>query len=195
MSRSIQSPHGPRSFTDVRRGHRRAGFTLIEVLAAMSILTIAAGAIVSTLITSGRVNREGSEVALAREALESVIERVKSTPFRDVFATFNADPADDPGGAGTAPGASFAAQSLRPVPGDPDGLVGEVIFPTVGAALREDVDDPRMSMPRDLDFDGAIDADDHAADYMVLPLVVRVAWRGPMGDRFCEQSFNLGDLR
>lgn len=194
MSRSLQSSRRPLRVTAAAR-RRRSGFTLIEVLAAVSILTIAAGAIVSTIITSSRLNRVGSEVALAREALESVIESVKSTPFREVFATFNANPADDPGGAGTAPGAAFTARSLRPIPGDADGLVGEIIFPTVAGALREDVVDPRISMPRDLDLDGVIDAVDHAADYAVLPFVVRVAWRGPMGDRTCEQSFNLGDLR
>jgi hypothetical protein len=38
-------------------------------------------------------------------------------------------------------------------------------------------------MRRDLDGDGTIDGDDHAADYRVLPVRVRVRWRGPDGDR------------
>ena len=54
---------------------------------------------------------------------------------------------------------------------------------------------PSTAGPRAVVAPVSVDAADHSDDYQVLPLVVRVSWRGPMGDRTVEQSFNLGDLR
>ena len=88
-----------------------------------------------------------------------------------IWALYNADPADDPGGAGTAPGAAFDVAGLAPQLGDPDGMVGQVVFPEVAGALREDVADERLGAPRDLNLDGAVDAANHAGDYRVLDRV------------------------
>jgi hypothetical protein len=38
-------------------------------------------------------------------------------------------------------------------------------------------------MPRDLDGDGVVDALNHATNYVLLPVRVRVAWRGVSGAR------------
>ena len=38
-------------------------------------------------------------------------------------------------------------------------------------------------MPRDLNGDGVIDKENHAKDFLVLPVKVRVRWRGVTGDR------------
>jgi hypothetical protein len=32
-----------------------------------------------------------------------------------------------------------------------------------------------------MNADGASDANDHSADYLLLPVLVRVRWRGPAG--------------
>ena len=87
-----------------------------------------------------------------------------------------------------APGANFAVPELNGLPGDADGLCGRVIFPTqlVGAVeqLREDVIDAELGMPKDLNGDaGVIDALDHAANYRLLPVRVRVEWQGAIGPR------------
>ena len=103
---------------------------------------------------------------------------MRAQPFDQVYALYNADPADDPLGPGTAPGAGFAVPGLSAVPGDADGLVGLVVFPEVGGELREDSADADLGMPRDLDLDGAVDDVDHSGNYGVLPVLVRVEWRG-----------------
>jgi hypothetical protein len=99
-----------------------------------------------------------------------------------VFARYNADPADDPGVAGTAPGNAFECPGLNVVPGDPDGLAGEILFPVVGGDLHEDFADFDLGFPRDLDGDG-IDGAQHDDDYEILPLLIRVRWTGQLGLR------------
>ena len=126
------------------------------------------------------VNRE---TARAVDSARSMLEAVRAEEFADVFALYNDDPADDPAGAGTAPGAGFAAFGLGARTNDADGLVGAVEFPTIGGELREDIIDASLGMPRDLDGDGVIDALDHSGDYEVLPFRVRLDWSGATGAR------------
>jgi hypothetical protein len=37
-------------------------------------------------------------------------------------------------------------------------------------------------MPRDLNGDGVIDALNHADDYLILPVTLRLEWRGAAGN-------------
>ena len=72
---------------------------------------------------------------------------------------------------------------LNALAGDADGFVGQITFPDLdlGAGnlvLREDVADATLGMPRDLNGDGAVDADDHSDDYIVLPVRITLQWRG-----------------
>lgn len=155
---------------------------------ASAVLTIAAGGLMSSIVASMALNRVNNETGLAQAYARRAIERMKGVDFADVFATFDKNPADDPSGVGTAPGANFEAFGLEPLATDLDGRPGEISFPTVDfggvAQLREDVSDPALGMPRDLNGDGLPpDALDHAADYRVLPVRVRVQWRGATGPR------------
>jgi hypothetical protein len=43
-----------------------------------------------------------------------------------------------------------------------------------------------MGMPRDLDGDTFVDGDDHAGDYQILPVRVRLEWQGKGGARVLE---------
>jgi len=50
--------------------------------------------------------------------------------------------------------------------------------------LLENGLDRKLGMPRDLDLGGPpgeFDALDHAGDYRILPVLVRVRWQGPRG--------------
>jgi prepilin-type N-terminal cleavage/methylation domain-containing protein len=167
---------------------KRRGFTLAEVAMASAVLTIAAGGLMSSIVASMALNRVNNETSLAQTYARRAIERMQGVEFADIFRTFNGNAGDDPGGAGTAAGANFEAFGLEPLATDADGLPGEITFPTVDVGgieqLREDIDDPALGMPRDLNGDGApIDALNHAADYTVLPVRVRVQWRGAAGPR------------
>ncbi len=170
----------------------RAGFTLLELILAVTALAVALTGISALLASSMalRASNEDSDASL--EAVTSRIDAIKATPFSEAFARFNATVADDPI-VGLSPGAGFAVRGLEPVPGDPDGLVGEVLFPGDGVALREDFQDRELGMPRDLNEDGPIDNLDHALDYHVLPLRVRLVWQGPDGVRRLELITTLSD--
>jgi hypothetical protein len=59
----------------------------------------------------------------------------------------------------------------------PGGFVGRVEFPTIESQLREDVNDDSLTMPRDLNGDGVVDALDHSVDRILLPVKVTVEWK------------------
>ena len=62
-----------------------------------------------------------------------------------------------------------------------------IIFPSarVGAVseLREDLVMPQLGLPADLNGDGVIDGLNHAGDYTLLPVQIRVQWVTPDGPR------------
>ncbi len=161
--------------------------------------------------------------AIAAEGARVAIEAMRDSDFREVFALYNADAADDPGGAGTAPGRRFAVAGLEPVPGAPGGMQGEIVFPALeveagagglgglveglvgglglgGAGgqlewcLLEVFEDAELGMPRDLNGDSIIDDLDHSKDYIILPVRVRVEWQGNHGVRSLELFSMLVDF-
>lgn len=194
------STRRPRHFRSPERASQaRAagvrGFTFVEIMIVLVILVVALGIYASTVVSLSRSGPINRETALAMEAARSKLEELYSVPADEAFARYNASPADDPGGAGTAPGNTFAVFGLDLQEGDPDGFVGQVQFPTIGGALREDVDDRALGMPRDLNLDsGVIDALDHSLDYQILPVRVRIEWRGRGFNRSVELSGALSEL-
>jgi hypothetical protein len=152
-----------------------------------SILVIGILSLLASVVASLRLVVVNREVAIAHQAARAMCERMQATNFAQIFATYNTDPADDPGGAGVAPGANFAVAGLRAQKGDPDGLPGQIEFPTVptggtGVALCESVVDAGLGMPRDLSGDGGVSAGALVGSYMILPVRVRVRWRGIGGN-------------
>jgi type II secretory pathway pseudopilin PulG len=177
----------------------RLGFSLLELTIVVSVLMVAFLALSQSLGTSMRLTGVNRESALVTDAVRARIELLSGVlDFSRVFALYNDDPNDDPDGPGTAPGPGFAVEGLSPVEGDPDGLVGEVVFPTVSGAgggleLREDLDEPLLGMPRDLDGDGSVDDDDHSGDYRILPVCVRLRWSVGSGERTLEVPTSIAD--
>jgi hypothetical protein len=103
---------------------------------------------------------------------------VRGEAFRDAFYAFNLDPLD-----GFPELGHFDVPGLTLQQGDPDGFVGEVLFPGDGFSLIENINDRDWGLPRDLDLDKQIDGTDQSNDYVILPVRVRVAWRGPSGNQ------------
>src|SRR5688572_32908089 len=167
----------------------RRGLTMVELSVVLVVLLAAVSISSNTPAATARQRVMQRESALAAEAARTQIELMLNRPFRDRYALFNADPTDDPAGAGTAPGSRFAVPGLPSLPGTPGGLAGTIRFPVlnVGAPsapaweLREDVVDAALSMPRDLDSDFRVDALDHSDDYTRLPVEVVVEWQGRVG--------------
>ncbi len=171
---------------------------MLELLIAMIFVAIALAGLTGVVTTSMHANETSFEAALGKEAARRTMETVLAADFADVFALFNADPLDDPGVPGTAPGNYFAVPELQLVPGDPDGFVGEIVFPaTLGAGgaleLREDLANPALGTPRDLSGDGVVDALDHTGDCWILPVLVRVVWNSRSGPAKVELRTQLAN--
>ncbi len=187
--------------TDAQGGLRKAsrkGMTLIEVLVAFAMLSLALLGFVKVILCSTTTTDAQHETMTAKEAARQAIETLQAASFSDVFALYNDDPNDDPGGAGTAPGSALEVTGLNAPAGAANGAVGQILFPTVddpaeGLQLREDVVDDSLGMPRDLDGDGQVDDVDHAGDYQLLPVRIRLQWTGRAGLSTIEIKTLLAD--
>jgi len=180
----------------IRAPAPRRGITLIEVTISILILTVAAYMLTSTIGASLSHTIAKREQALAVEAAMNAMESMRATPFLDLFQSYNEAPGDDPLGPGTAPGATFDVPGLDPVvePGGAVRPIGRILLPELDGALREDLALPELGLPRDLSGDLVVDAADHAGDYLVLPAIVRIEWRGRLGPRRFEMSTMFVDL-
>jgi hypothetical protein len=199
----------------------RAGLSIIEVLVTLSILVVAGSLFCQMLVTGRQIRMVNHEKTLAADAARVVLERMRNIPFLEVYRAYNEDPKDDPGGIGTAPGPTFEVDGLEP--GSGATAVGRILFPSkqvvvsggtggsgggkvgmiggggvsVGGTyyhLHEDVVDVRLGMPRDLNGDNKVDALDHSSEYLILPVCVRVEWKGTVGQRSFEIVTQLADF-
>jgi type II secretory pathway pseudopilin PulG len=162
----------------------RRGLTLLELALCITLLVSGITAIARLTLGVRRAAAMARDTELATEAAKAMLERVQAEAFPQAFRSFNGAGSDDPSGPNTAPGANFVVPGLRALPGDADGRPGEIVFPTNSAAptvLREDVVDSKLGMPHDLNGDGVIDALNHATDYKLLPVLVRVTWQAVDG--------------
>jgi len=172
-----------------------SGFSLIEVALLSILLLVAVGGLSGAVLSSLQLARSTEESARADDAARALLARLQVTPFADVFASYNSDPQDDPGGPGRALGAAFDVPGLTPRRDDPDGRVGRIVFPSIVTSgtteeLREDLVDARLGRDellggRDLNGDGdALDVVND--DYRILPVKILVEWRGSSGQRSFE---------
>ena len=163
--------------------------TLLELTVVTSILVVGFLALSQTIVTSMQVTRVNRETALATDALRGTMEALQGDQaFANLFNQYNDDPLDDV--AFPAPGSGFDVPGLQAAPDDPDGRVGEILFPAIdtaaGLELHETTEAPEFGMPRDLNGDGD-DLDGNVEDsYAILPVIVRLRWSGHSGVREME---------
>jgi type II secretory pathway pseudopilin PulG len=95
---------------------RCAGFTLIELMSILVLMTVG---ILGVLTTATRVNalrKLDEELAMALRACKSTMEDIRGLPIADVLTLEGFD----------VPGRDGQGGGLPAVPGDPDGLPGHV---------------------------------------------------------------------
>jgi hypothetical protein len=166
----------------LRAPRARLGTGMLELIFAIALLLVGLLGYSRALAETAELEDQYRETAIATDAARTVLEAINAAPFDEVYARFNSDTADNAGLSGPAPGNLFHVDGLRLVPGDADGNQGEIVFPTQDSGgaleLREDLNLPDLGMPRDLNFDGNVDGNDHAGDYRLLPVLVRIQWQG-----------------
>lgn len=168
-----------------RRASRR-GMTMVEVCISMVVLLVAIGGTLSTISGHLVLGASARETSVAYHEAQRLLERLKSEDFELLFARYNESADDDPAGV-SAPGSAFDVAGLSARAGDGDGRVGRISFPVEEAApthLREDLVFNGRTL--DLDADGVLDGDDRSGDYVLLPVRVRIEWKGRSGNRFVE---------
>lgn len=178
-----------------RQRSSRSGMTLTELMVAMMVMTVSVYILSSTITATIAHSAGKRERVRAVEAVRSLLEEMRSLPCSSLFALYNDDPSDDPGGVNTAPGSSFLVEGLEAQEMDADGFVGEIILPAANAPLREDAVNAPLGLPRDLNGDALIDDKDHSLDYILLPVQIRVKWSGYVGEREFEMFTMFSDLR
>lgn len=174
--------------TSIRARSARAGLSLVEIIVVIAIMTMAMAMYAQTLSASARLDPVANETMLGTEAARVTLERMKAADFRQVFALYDADPSNDPGGPGTAPGATFEVEGLQP--STTGGVVGRIEFPVSNGGLRETVVDEGLVMPRDLNGDGVVDSADHSGDYILLPVRLHLEWKSSTG-RAGRRTFDV----
>jgi prepilin-type N-terminal cleavage/methylation domain-containing protein len=174
---------------------RRRGFTLLELSVGLTIFLLGVLGYARTMLSLEHAQRRNKEASRATEAARAILERIDAEAFPEAFRRYNRVTSDDPGGAGTAPGAHFDVPGLAARADDADGLPGEVVFPvhpSNAGMLWEGLDDARLGMPCFLNAD-ADQADLVSTDYQILPVLVRVEWTGPGGPGRVELATVVGN--
>jgi len=154
----------------------RAGFSLLELLVVSVVVTVGVLGYTRAILQTRCAERTSQEALKVTNVASSILEEMAGVEFSELYARYNGTAADDPAD-GKSPGATF------PVDGLTDGRAAAtcvLVFPEVGGPgqLREDSELKALGLPRDLNGDGAIDSGDHSADYILLPVLVRVEWTG-----------------
>jgi prepilin-type N-terminal cleavage/methylation domain-containing protein len=180
--------------TRSRPRRKQHGFTLIEVMVSLVVLSVCSYLLTSTISATIAHSVTQREQAVATDAAANVFEDMRNEQFLELLRLYDDDPLNDPLGPGTAAGMNFAVTGLTPFDGDLDGFVGRITLPLIEGQLREDCDLPRLELPRDLNGDTMVDAKDHKDDFIILPVMVTIEWDGFAGKRTLEITTMLAGL-
>ncbi len=189
MSGSLRKPRGDgSSYPPPARGIRsRRGFALIELAIALSILVIGLVSIVSATSRMHHLRHQNRDRALAQNGLRSISERIhaRSHGFSADPATWSSNliPVFAPGGA---IGDTFDVEGLNLAP-------GAQVIGTIQIVIDETATDQQLNaqigMPRDLNGDGQASNTDVSQNACMLPVIVRLQWRGQSGVQGLTHAF------
>ena len=171
------------------RVRTQAGFTLLEVTLAVTVMLVALLAATASTFHMHGLRRSNRERMVAQNVVRSVSERMQSLSSRA---------ASDPAGwatvvlGGVAPGGevgpAFDVEELT-------ARDGAATVGTIQVIVDETATDAdlgvQLGMPRDLDGDGAASSTDVSATARLLPVIVRAEWRGSAGNARVAHAFFL----
>ncbi len=159
-------------YSPARRSCARQGFAITDAVVAMLLMTVAVGGLAGSVAFGLKLHRTNQESAVAEQGARAILAQLRETDFDGIFAQYAAAP-------------DIEIEGLNPRPDDPDGMVAKLLFPVDEAnplKLAENADLPALGCPRDLDGDGDTDSVGTTDNYIILPVTLRVEWRGTGGD-------------
>jgi type II secretory pathway pseudopilin PulG len=173
--------------TNSRPADPRAGFTLVQVTMTAAILAIGILGLSAVIAQSVRLTAINQETVRARQASNMMLEEIRSLPFSEVYSMVRASGTESEMSDYMLNGETFEVPTIG-LPTVSGGMTGHIEFPTSGSGLDlcESTVDASLGMPMDLNGDGEIDDEGHAADYVLLPVRIRVEWEGIAGARQVE---------
>ena len=162
-----------------RRVRGNAGFTLIELAIAISVLMIGMVTVLSATSRMHSLRKQTRERTLAQNAVRSMTERIhaRSYEFSSAPDTWAANMVAALGPDGEF-GGGFDVRGIATLDDRPsDGTI------TVLTDERTTAQDAkfRIGMPRDLNGDGDADDSDVSGDARILPVLLEVRWRSQSG--------------
>jgi Tfp pilus assembly protein PilV len=165
---------------------RRAGFTMIEVGLALTVLLIAIMAASASSYRLHTLRRQNRERTMAQNGVRTMVEQIQALAHRGALDSPDTWAQDvvaalSPGGA---IGDAFAVRELDPQNGQTSVGTIQVFTDETSSDAVTGFD---LGMPRDLNGDGLADNADVLATAAVLPprilpVVVTVRWRGVNGN-------------
>ena len=113
-----------------RRAATTGGFTLLEIVIASSLMVVGVAALSGSILSGTKLTSSKQETAQAHNAVRALLEQMQSEDIADIYARYNANPADDPGGAGSGPGNNFQVRGSIPRPRMQTGSLDRSSFRT-----------------------------------------------------------------
>lgn len=169
-------------------GHAsRGGFALIEMAIAVSILVIGLVTLLSATSGMHRLRHQNRDRSVAQNGMRTMAERIHARSYG-----LTGDPATWSSrligifGPGGSFGDTFEVQGLN-LP------LGAQTLGTIQIVTDETATDQalgaQLGMPRDLDGDGLVASTDVRQGARLLPVILRLRWRGQSGVSSLTHAF------
>lgn len=154
--------------------NRRSGYSLVELVIALTLLTVGLLAFFFTLYANFRAGGRMTDLDRVRVSLDNVAEQLRIAPFPEVFKQYHATNIEVPELEG------------------PDNLPARV---QISCYVNELKIPTEFGPVLDIDGKGGLETADCSATYEVLPVRLRLEYLGTDGvvERR-EQYLILGDL-
>ena len=135
---------------------RSAGFTLVEVVVAVTVVSMSVLGLGAVFIASQRAHEVAVEEAVVSHALRRAVSEVRGKEFAEIGTLY-----EDYG---------FTVPEV-------EGSGSITMY------FDETRDVPQLGLPRDLDGDGLAKSTDVSASYVLIPIRVTVNWSSTDGQR------------
>ncbi|MEK7482787.1 MAG: hypothetical protein AABZ60_00490 [Planctomycetota bacterium] len=174
--------------------NRNRQFSFLELMVAITILTIAIFGLISLILSTMILNRDAQETALANNAIRTKLEEIKGVEWETIYALFH--------------GRGFSVEGLNPISPETNVLFVQFYINEEGVhngnplittdltpILRQNLgfpNPPVLGQGLDLNGDNIISTGNVSSSYLLLPTQIQARWKGLSGERVINLYSILG---